>query len=124
MRNEIKTNNAPAAVGPYSQAIETNDLVFISGQLPIDFQTNSIASDIKSQTTVCFENLVAICREANVSLTSAVKITVMLTDIDDFAVVNEIYAMYFEQPYPARMAYAVTSLPKGAKIAIDSIIAK
>ncbi len=124
MRNEIKTTNAPAAVGPYSQAIETNDLVFISGQLPIDFQTNSIASDIKSQTTVCFENLVAICREANVSLTNAVKITVMLTDIDDFAVVNEIYAMYFEHPYPARMAYAVKSLPKGARIAIDAIIAK
>lgn len=124
MRNEINTNKAPQASGPYSQAIETNDLVFISGQLPIDYQTNKMAKDIRSQTTICFENLIAICEEAGVLLTNAVKVTVLLTNIDDFEIVNEIYADHFTEPFPARVAYAVSNLPKGALIEIDAIIAK
>lgn len=124
MRNQITTNKAPSAVGPYSQAIETNELIFISGQLPIDYQTNTMASDISSQTTTCFENLTAICEAANVSLTNAVKVTVLLADINDFEVVNQIYASYFNQPFPARIAYQVSNLPKGALVEIDAIIAK
>lgn len=124
MRKQINSPQAPVAVGPYSQAIETNDLVFISGQLPIDYRTNELGSNITEQAKLCFENLHAICKQANVELIDAVKVTVLLADIADFEQVNEIYAENFEQPYPARIAYAVASLPKGALVEIDAIIAK
>lgn len=124
MRKQIITEKAPAAVGPYSQAIETNELVFISGQLPIDYRTNQMGINIEEQTRICFENLTAICEQANVSLFSAVKVTVLLADINDFPTVNHIYAAYFTEPYPARVAYAVSSLPKGALVEIDAIISK
>lgn len=124
MRKEIITKKAPAAAGPYSQAIETNHLVFISGQLPIDYCTNQMVDGIEAQTKKCFENLTAICDQADVSLSNAVKVTVLLADINDFAAVNQIYAKYFTEPYPARVAYAVLNLPKGALIEIDAIIGK
>lgn len=124
MRKEINSKMAPLAVGPYSQAIETNDLVFISGQLPIDKLDGKLKEWIEEQTKMCLNNLQYICNEAGVELTNAVKITVLLADISHFSTVNEIYANYFKPPYPARVAYQVGSLPFGALIEIDAIIAK
>ncbi|WOO88417.1 Rid family detoxifying hydrolase [Mollicutes bacterium LVI A0078] len=124
MRKVINSEKAPAAVGPFSQAIETNDLVFISGQLPIDKIDGQMKVGIEQQTIMCFKNLEFICEEAGVKLTNAVKVTVLLHDIADFTQVNEIYATYFEKPFPARVAYQVANLPLGALIEIDAIIAK
>lgn len=124
MRKQITSPDAPAAVGPYSQAIETNELVFISGQLPIDGATNTMAEDVVKQAEQCFKNLTHICNEANVQLTNAVKVTVLLAEINDFKLVNEVYAKYFTEPYPARIAYQVGNLPLGAKVEIDAIISK
>ncbi len=124
MRKVINSNNAPAAVGPFSQAIETKELVFISGQLPIDKADGKMKQGIVEQTKMCFTNLYHICKEANVELTNAVKITVLLNDINDFKTVNEIYATNFTEPYPARIAYEVANLPLGAEIEIAAIVAK
>lgn len=124
MRKVINSDQAPAAVGPFSQAIETKDLVFISGQLPIDSQDGKMKEGIVEQTKMCFTNLKHICREANVELTNAVKVTVLLKDITDFKTVNEIYAQNFSQPFPARIAYEVANLPLGADIEIAAIVAK
>ncbi len=124
MRKVISSSKAPAAVGPFSQAIETNDLVFISGQLPIDAKTGKMVEGIEQQTHMCFKNLNYICEQANVSLKDAVKVEVLLNDISNFAVVNEIYATYFDKPYPARAAYQVANLPLGSQIEIVATIAK
>ncbi len=124
MRKIINSDLAPAAVGPFSQAVETKDLVFISGQLPIDKQDGKMKEGIVEQTKMCFANLTYICEEANVELKNAVKVTVLLNDIANFQAVNEVYAEYFEVLYPARVAYEVANLPLGAEIEIDAIIAK
>ncbi len=124
MRNVINSEKAPAAVGPFSQAIETNDLIFISGQLPIDKNDGKMKTGIVDQTKMCFENLKYICEAANVKLENAVKVTVLLNDIEDFQTVNEIYAENFVKPFPARIAYEVANLPLGAEIEIAAIIAK
>lgn len=124
MRKVVNSEHAPAAVGPFSQAIETSELVFISGQLPIDKTDGKMKVGIEAQTKMCFKNLNYICEEANVNLVNAIKVTVLLADISDFATVNEIYAQNFEQPFPARVAYEVANLPLGALIEIDAIIAK
>lgn len=123
MRNEIRSEKVSAPVGPFSQAIETNELVFISGQLPIDID-GKIAGGIEGQTKMCFENLQQICMTANVKLENAVKVTVLLNDINDFQVVNQIYSNYFSKPFPARVAYECANLPLGVKIEIDAIISK
>ncbi len=122
MRTEIQTKSAPAAVGPYSQAIVSGGFLFISGQLPIDPSTNQIAVDFHQQVNQCFKNLAAICQEARTDLCSAVKVTVIVADIEQFAIVNEIYEKYFKAPYPARIAYQSSGIPKNAKIMIDAII--
>lgn len=124
MRKLINSEKVPAAVGPFSQAIETTDLVFISGQLPIDKTDGKMKVGIEEQTKMCFKNLHYICEEAGVELKNAVKVTVLLNDIADFASVNEIYGQNFETPFPARVAYQVANLPLGALIEIDAIIVK
>ncbi len=122
MRLQINSDKAPKAVGPFSQAIQTNGLLFISGQLPIDVSTGEMVDTIDDQTHMCFKNLINICEEAGVSLHDAAKVEVLLDDINDFKIVNEIYAEYFIKPYPARVAFEVANLPLGSKIEIAATI--
>lgn len=121
----IATNNAPAAIGPYSQAIEANGFVYASGQLPIDPATGAFPEGgIKEQTRQSLLNAQAILREAGLDLCNVVKTTVLLPDIADFGAMNEVYSEFFSQPYPARSAFAVKDLPKGAMVEIECIAAR
>lgn len=121
----INTKNAPAAIGPYSQAIEVNGFVYTSGQLPIDPATGEFAgSDIKSQAEQSLKNVKAILEEAELSMKNVVKTTVFLADMTDFAAMNEVYSSYFSEPYPARSAVAVKTLPKGALVEIECVATK
>lgn len=121
----ISTKNAPAAIGPYSQAIETGGMIFASGQLPIDPNTGAFPEGgIKEQTRQSILNAKAILEEAGCSLSNVVKTTVLLSDIADFAAMNEVYASFFSEPFPARSAFSVRDLPKGALIEIEMIAAK
>ncbi len=120
----VESPNAPAAVGPYSQAIIVGDLVFTSGSLPIDPATKAMPEDIKDQAKQSLTNLVNVLKAAGTSMDKVVKATVFLADIADFAAVNEVYATFFSKPYPARSAYAVKALPLGAKVEIELIAAK
>ena len=121
----IATNNAPAAIGPYSQAIEANGFVYASGQLPIDPTTGAFPEGgIKEQTRQSLLNAQAILREAGLDLCNVVKTTVLLADIADFGAMNEVYSQFFSQPYPARSAFAVKDLPKGAMVEIECIAAR
>ena len=121
----INTKNAPAAIGPYSQAIEVNGFVYTSGQLPINPETGEFAgSDIKSQTEQSLKNVKAILEEAGLTMQNVVKITVFLADMADFAAMNEVDSSYFSEPYPARSAVAVKTLPKAALVEIECVAAK
>ena len=121
----ISTKNAPAAIGPYSQAIEAGGMVFASGQLPINPATGAFPEGgIKEQTRQSLLNAQAILKEAGSDLNKVVKTTVLLADIADFAAMNEVYASFFEAPYPARSAFAVRDLPKGALVEIEMIAVK
>ena len=121
----VNTNNAPAAIGPYSQAIEAGGMVFASGQLPIDPATGTFPEGgIKEQTRQSIVNAKAILEEAGCSLSNVVKTTVLLSDIADFGAMNEVYASFFCEPFPARSAFAVRDLPKGALVEIEMIAAK
>ena len=121
----INTKNAPAASGPYSQAIEVNGFVYTSGQLPINPETGEFAgSDIKSQTEQSLKNVKAILEEAGLTMQNVVKTTVFLADMADFAAMNEVYSSYFSEPYPARSAVAVKTLPKAALVEIECVAAK
>ncbi|MBH0286224.1 RidA family protein [Helicobacter pylori] len=125
MKEVIHSALAPKAIGPYSQAIVTNDLVFVSGQLGIDASTGEFkGADIHSQTTQSMENIKAILKEANLGMDSVVKTTILLKSLDDFAVVNEIYGSYFAEPYPARATFQVAKLPKDALVEIEAIAIK
>ncbi|WQU35735.1 RidA family protein [Helicobacter pylori] len=125
MKEVIHSTLAPKAIGPYSQAIATNDLVFVSGQLGIDVSTGEFkGADIHSQTTQSMENIKAILKEANLGMDSVVKTTILLKSLDDFAVVNEIYGSYFKEPYPARATFQVAKLPKDALVEIEAIAIK
>ncbi|MBR2882021.1 MAG: RidA family protein [Prevotella sp.] len=118
----INTKNAPAAIGPYSQAIEVNGFVYTSGQLPIDPATGEFAgSDVKSQAEQSLKNVKAILEEAGLTMKNVVKTTVFLADMADFAAMNEVYSTYFSEPYPARSAVAVKTLPKGALVEIECV---
>ena len=123
-KTAIQTDAAPAAIGTYSQAIRSGEWVFISGQIPLDPQTGELigADDIEQQIRQVFDNLKAVAAGAGTTLASAVKITVYLTDLDCFSSVNEIMTDYFEQPYPARAALGVASLPRGASVEADAIL--
>ena len=121
----IETKNAPGAIGPYSQAIEAGNLVFTSGQLPIDPSTGSFAEGgIKEQTRQSLLNVEAILKAAGLTMSPVVKTTVFLSDMDNFAAMNSIYAEFFTIPYPARSAVAVKTLPKGALVEIEVVAQK
>ncbi|GAA8592785.1 RidA family protein [Helicobacter pylori] len=125
MKEVIYSTLAPKAIGPYSQAIATNDLVFVSGQLGIDASTGEFkGADIHSQTTQSMENIKAILKEAGLGMDSVVKTTILLKSLDDFAVVNGIYGSYFKEPYPARATFQVAKLPKDALVEIEAIAIK
>lgn len=120
----IKTEKAPAAIGPYSQAIEANGFVYASGQLPINPQTGQFPEGIKAQTRQSLENARAILAEAGLTMANVVKTTVLLANIEDFAAMNEVYAEFFSEPFPARSAFAVKAVPKGALVEIECIATK
>ncbi|WP_120891916.1 RidA family protein [Helicobacter pylori] len=125
MKEVIHSTLAPKAIGPYSQAIATNNLVFVSGQLGIDASTGEFkGTDIHSQTTQSMENIKAILKEAGLGMDSVVKTTILLKSLDDFSVVNEIYGSYFKEPYPARATFQVAKLPKDALVEIEAIAIK
>lgn len=122
-KTAIQTENAPAAIGTYSQAIAAGNVIYLSGQIPLDASTGEIVSgDMRSQIEQVFDNLKAVAEAAGASLQDAVRITIYLTDLSDFATVNEIMATYFEQPYPARAAIGVAALPRGAAVEADAIL--
>lgn len=121
----IATKNAPAAIGPYSQAIEVNGFVYASGQIPIDPATGAfVPGGIKEQTQQSLKNASAILQQAGTDMAHVVKTTVYLADIADFAAMNEVYATFFQEPYPARSAVAVKDMPKGALVEIEVLAAK
>ncbi len=122
-KKQIKTDKAPAAVGPYSQAIQTGGLLFISGQIPIDVSKNGevFKGDIKVQTKIVMENIKALLESQKLSLKNIVKTSIFLTDMKDFASVNEVYGSYFSEVPPARACVAVSELPKGVNIEIEAV---
>lgn len=122
-RQAINSQNAPAAIGTYSQAIRAGDTVYLSGQLPLDPATGQLVEgDMRAHVRQVFTNLAAVAAEAHTSLDSAVKVTVFLTDLTHFSIVNEVMAEFFAQPYPARSAIGVASLPRGAAVEADAIL--
>lgn len=125
MKRIINTPNAPAAIGPYSQAVEVNGMLFVSGQIPINPAVGKIeAIDVSSQTEQVFANIKAILDEAGYSFTDVVKSTVFIADIADFGAMNEVYKKYYQTECPARSAFAVKALPLGALVEIETIAAK
>ena len=123
-KQAIHSNNAPAAIGTYSQAIRTGNLVFLSGQIPLVPATMEIVDgDFEARARQVFSNLQAVAEAAGGNLNDAVKITVFLTDLDNFATVNAVMEDYFEQPFPARAAVGVASLPKGVDVEADAVLA-
>lgn len=118
---QISTSNAPAAIGPYSQALRTGNMMFVSGQIPIDPATGVMAEDIKAQATQSLTNLKNILAAEGLTMKNVIKTTVFLSDLADFAAVNEVYATFFEAPYPARSCVEVAAIPKGAKVEIECI---
>ncbi|MBQ3689883.1 MAG: RidA family protein [Bacteroidales bacterium] len=121
----ISTDKAPKAIGPYSQAVETGNLLFVSGQIPIDPKTNQLSEGtIKEQTRLVLENIGEILKAAGYGYENVVKTTCLLSDIKDFGDMNEVYGEFFKTNPPARSAFAVKDLPKGAKIEIETIAAK
>ncbi|MDH3978108.1 MAG: Rid family detoxifying hydrolase [Gammaproteobacteria bacterium] len=123
-RIAINTGHAPAAIGTYSQAIKTDGLVFVSGQIPLDPESGELVGehDVELQIRQVFDNLKAVAEGAGTSLNNAAKITVFLTDLSHFGQVNEIMTEYFEKPYPARAALEVSALPRGATVEADAIL--
>ncbi len=124
MKNPISTNEAPGAIGPYSQAIDTGSFLFASGQIPINPADGSIPEGIKAQTAQSLANVKAILKASGLTTANVVKTTVFLADMGDFAAMNEVYAETFEAPYPARSAVAVKTLPKNVLVEIEVIAAK
>ena len=122
-KQPIHTAAAPAAIGPYSQAIRSGNTVYLSGQIPLDPKTMELVKgDIRAEITQVFENLAAVAEAAGGSLANAVRLTVYLTDLQHFPLVNEIMAKYCTEPYPARAAIGVAQLPRGAAVEVDGIL--
>jgi reactive intermediate/imine deaminase len=122
---KINTENAPAAIGPYSQAVAAGDTIYLSGQIGIDPKTGKLVDGtIAGETKQALENIKAVLLDAGSDMTKIVSVTVYLADMEDFAKMNEIYAGYFKQPYPARATVAVKSLPKSARVEISVIAVK
>lgn len=125
MKKEIETDKAPKAIGPYSQAIETDDLIFASGQIAIDPSTGELnTGTVEEQTRLVLNNLKAVLEAAGSSLQKVVKCTVFLQDLNDYAAMNAIYGEFFEAPYPARAAVQVARLPRDVKVEIEAIAVK
>ena len=121
----IQTSHAPAAIGPYSHGVQAGDTLYISGQLPIDPATGNFAGDdAASQTRQSLTNIRSILNQAGADMSNVVKTTVMLANIEDFSAMNEVYAQFFSEPYPARAAYQVACLPKNALVEIECIAVK
>lgn len=121
---KLESTNAPEALGPYSQAIVTGDLVFCSGQLGMNPETGKLEEGLAAQTRQAFRNISNVLAEADLTLDNVVKVTVLLANIDDFAAVNDIYAEQFTEPYPARSAFAVKDIPAGGLVEIEVIASK
>lgn len=122
-RQIIATAQAPAAIGPYSQAVRAGDTVYFSGQIPLDPATgNLVEGDIGAQTQRVFDNLAAVAQAAGGSLAQVVRVGIYVTDLANFAAVNAVMAEYFQQPYPARSTIEVSALPKGAQVEVDAIM--
>ncbi|MCI8285289.1 MAG: RidA family protein [Firmicutes bacterium] len=122
--NIISTSNAPAAIGPYSQAVVSGNMVFLSGQIPVDPKTGKIADTIEEQARQSITNIINILKEGEMTLNNVVKTSVFLADLNDFDKVNQIYAEYFSEPYPARSCVQVAAIPKGCKVEIECIAVK
>ena len=122
MNQAIATKNAPAAIGPYSQGIKAGKTIYVSGQIPIDPATGEFAGqDIEAQTRQSLTNIKNILKEAGADMSDVVKTTVLLKDIADFAAMNKVYAEFFTEPYPARAAFQVAAIPKGALVEIEAV---
>lgn len=121
MKESIFTNNAPVAIGPYSQGIKVGDLLFVSGQIPVDPASGVMPEDISEQTRRSLANGEAILKSANLTLSDVVKTTVFITNLDNFSKMNEVYATFFTEPYPARSTVEVSKLPKDALVEIELI---
>ena len=122
MNQSVHTSKAPAAIGPYSQAVRAGNTIYVSGQLPIDPETGEFAgSDIGTQTRQSLSNIENILKEAGAGMENVVKTTVLLSDIGDFAAMNEVYATFFREPFPARAAFQVAAVPKGARVEIEAV---
>ncbi len=124
MKRVINSKNAPAAVGPYSQAVEAGGTLYISGQLPVNPVSNSVPQSIEEQTAQSLANVEAILTEAGYSKSDVVKSTVLLSSMDDFAAMNGVYASFYGEPFPARVCYQVAKLPLGVKVEIETIAVK
>ncbi|MCB1920020.1 MAG: RidA family protein [Candidatus Competibacteraceae bacterium] len=123
-REIIKTDQAPAAIGAYSQAVKVGNTVYLSGQIPLDPKTMQLVEgDMEAQIRRVFDNLAAVARASGGSLADTVKLNVFLTDLGHFALLNQIMAEYFQEPYPARAAIGVAALPRGAQVEMDAILA-
>ncbi len=118
----VATSEAPAAIGPYSQAVRAGDTVYLSGQIPLDPKTMQLVEGFEDQARRVFENLRAVCRAAGGDFDRVVRVTVYLTDLGNFAKVNEAMAACFREPYPARVAVGVAALPRGAQVEIDAVM--
>ncbi|GGC95006.1 RidA family protein [Halopseudomonas salina] len=118
----ITSDRAPAAIGPYSQAIKVGNTVYLSGQIPLDPETMEVVEGMEQQICQVFDNLTAVAEAAGGTLQDIVKLNIFLTDLGHFSLVNEVMARYFSQPYPARAAIGVASLPKGVPVEMDGIM--
>ena len=121
-RTIISTDQAPAAIGPYSQAVRAGDTVYLSGQIPLDPKTMQIVDGFENQVKRVFENLRAVAKAAGGDFSRVVRVTIYLIDLANFPKVNEVMATYFKEPYPARAAVGVASLPRGAAVEIDAVM--
>ena len=124
VKQVIESPDAPAAIGPYSQAVLAGNTLYMSGLIPLDPKTGQLVEGIDAQAHQVFTNLRAVARAAGATLNDIVKLSILLIDLADFAKVNEIMATYFEQPYPARATYQVAALPRGARIEVEATLVK
>ena len=124
MKKEINTTLAPEAIGTYSQAVATDSLVFISGQIPLDPETMELVNGVENQINQVFKNIESILKVENLSFSDIVKLTILLDDLENFNLVNKVMSELFEKPYPARAAYEVSRLPKNSSIEIETIALK
>ncbi|MGN0369496.1 MAG: RidA family protein [Butyrivibrio sp.] len=124
MQKVISTNKAPGAIGPYSQAIEVNGMVFTSGVIPVDPATGVIPEGVEAQATQAFSNLTNLVEASGATMDKVVKTTVFIKEMNDFGKINEIYAKFFKEPYPARSCVEVARLPKDVLLEVEAIVAK